>query len=511
MAAKKKTVRNLIIFAVIIVAVVVFVVIQLNAAANRLPVVETMPLAPVDLVNSLSVTGTVESEEAEKIYSRLTYPVKETHVEVGDIVKAGDILCELDMEDLESNIEQQKAAVSSSAANNAQSITTAQLAYRQALDGYNNGNNASIIQAEQGVLSAQSSLDNAEAQLKQAELVYMGSVDGVQYTRKMGNDISIGYSTYTSEDSQNHDMDVATNSRDKAYESYQAARTAVESAKANLKKAEETRNAAVVAAGYSLETYLNQIRTAQVAAGSTASTQLSIEKMERDLEKGIVSTPVGGVVTAVYVNKGATSATGTLMYVIEDVGTLKVSTSIKEYDIAQVKEGDVVEIKSDATGEEIFDGKMNKISPTTTKTATGDNVAGGNGEFSAEVGVTGRDSALRIGTKARLEIILEQKDQVMAVPYEALFTDAQGGNSVYVLEHELENIYVVKAIPVELGMETDFYVEVSSPELDFGAEIVSDVRTVTVGSRVSKSEAQLAAQAAAAQGDGTDATTTQIG
>lgn len=496
MAAKKKTVRNLIIAAVIVAAIVVFVVIQLNAAANRVPVVETMPLAPIDLVNSLSVTGTVESEEAEKIYSRLTYPVKETHVEVGDMIKAGDILCELDMEDLESNIEQQKAAVSASYANNAQSITSARLAYRQALDGYNNGNNASIIQTEQGVLSAQSSLHNAEAQLKQAELAYLGSVDGVQYTRKMGNDISIGYSTYTSKDSKDHDMDMATNSRDKAYESYEAAKSVVESAKANLAKAEETRNAAVVAAGYSLETYQNQIRTAQVAAGSNASTQLAIEKMERDLEKGIVSSPVGGVVTAIYVNEGAPSPTGTLMYVIEDVDTLKVSTSIKEYDIAQVKEGDVVEIKSDATGEEVFDGTMNKISPTTTKTPTGDNVAGGNGEFSAEVRVNGQNSALRIGTKARLEIILEQKKQVMAVPYEALFTDAQGGNAVYVLEHEVENVYVVKAVPVELGMETDFYVEVTSPELDFGAEIISDVRNVIVGSRVSKSETLPAADAA---------------
>lgn len=72
---------------------------------------DTQVLEYADLESSISATGTVESSDTTKVYSALAYQVKSVLVEVGDIVKEGDLLAELDGEQIENQIATQKTSM----------------------------------------------------------------------------------------------------------------------------------------------------------------------------------------------------------------------------------------------------------------------------------------------------------------------------------------------------------------------------------------------------------------
>ena len=57
--------------------------------------------------NILSISGTVESGETKNYFSELAVPIDKVNVKVGDKVKAGDVLCTFDAENLD--LQQQSA------------------------------------------------------------------------------------------------------------------------------------------------------------------------------------------------------------------------------------------------------------------------------------------------------------------------------------------------------------------------------------------------------------------
>ena len=93
----------------------------------------------------------------------------------------------------------------------------------------------------------------------------------------------------------------------------------------------------------------------------------------------------------------------------------------------------------------------------------------------------GKDSGLLIGLSAKVEIILSQVTDVYAVPYDAVGTDENGGSVVYARSGgETE----FTAIPVETGMETDYYSEISGEGLSDGMEVktsANDTATAAAG------------------------------
>ncbi len=92
-----------------------------------------------------------------------------------------------------------------------------------------------------------------------------------------------------------------------------------------------------------------------------------------------------------------------------------------------------------------------------------------------------KDSGLLIGLSAKVEIILSQVTDVYAVPYDAVGTDENGGSVVYARSGgETE----FTAIPVETGMETDYYIEISGEGLSDGMEVktsANDTATAAAG------------------------------
>lgn len=485
MKLKKKIVIPIVFVAVAAAAVIA--VPRIVSGGVSLPAYEANRLAKMDLKNTVSVTGTVKSEDATNVYSTLAYQVKALNVKVGDTVKAGDVLCELDTTDLETTIRQQSASIANQQSRAQQSLSVAKNQLETEKFNQENNIDTQLANAESAVTNAELTLESAEARLIADRRTLREYRDTVGDTSEY-DPTEAGYKQAVIQDEISVDK----------------AKKALEDAKATFaaqKKNKDILNKEAIVSGQ------NQVNTA--ALGTNFDDQLiQLNKLKEDLEKAVVKAPVSGVVTAVMAKEGG-SGQG-LLFVIEDTAKLKIDTKVKEYDIASVQTGQPVVIKSDGTGDDEYAGKVGKIAPTAVKSANGDTVETTDVQFATEIGVAQSGTRLKIGMNARIDIITEEKSGVFAVPYDAVVENENGESIVYVAKTvetaAAEGEESAKPVPpktiaepvtVTTGMETDFYIEIMSDTLKEGDLIISNPTGVTAGMEISVADPNNPAVAAA--------------
>lgn len=195
-------------------------------------------------------------------------------------------------------------------------------------------------------------------------------------------------------------------------------------------------------------------------ADNTISISSQLTTAKNNLQDATIIAPVAGTITEVLATLGM-RANGA-MFVIQDTGSLELSTTVAEYDIPLIKEGQAVQFTTDATGSDLLSGTVDRISPTAINT---------DGDFTVTVRIDQPDERLRIGMNAKLTIVLESRPATFAVPYDAITTNAAGQTIVLALREDGITRYEV---PVTVGMETDYFVEISGPEVQPGLTILND-------------------------------------
>ncbi len=161
-----------------------------------------------------------------------------------------------------------------------------------------------------------------------------------------------------------------------------------------------------------------------------------------------------------------------------------ISTSVDEYDISKVEEGQRVAVLTEATGEDEIEGEISFVAPTTGSSSfsgTTSQSAGGTGMsstasssnsgYEVNIDIKTEDERLRMGLTAKCSIVLEEVRDVYAVPYDAIHENAEGSSVVYVSGNTAEGKSFTE-ISVEKGMESDYYVEISGDQLKEGMEIL---------------------------------------
>jgi HlyD family secretion protein len=152
--------KKKVIIGVIIVALLSGAVIYKTTAtkASSVSTVQTFTLKKTDLVSSVLVSGTVVSSNSKNVYSTVAnYPVKQVNVKVGDKVKAGDVLAQLDTTNLELDIKQAELNLK----NAQESLKT-----EEATNKYN------IENATRNVESAKLDLNNAKDSYNKIKSLY---------------------------------------------------------------------------------------------------------------------------------------------------------------------------------------------------------------------------------------------------------------------------------------------------------------------------------------------------
>ena len=362
--------------------------------------------------------------------------------------------------------------------------------------------------------TAYKSLSDIEDQLKQDKLrkqeledageqlsvEYLSLVEEISTLEKQVETIKSGYeSAKQAYESANQALDSARSAYDIAQASYNAAlrgedqtlsdyADAVDSAWRTYQTALTSLDSTKKGTQDQLESYSDTLASANAGA-NTAVSEESLRQLNETLDDTKITAPVSGTVTAVYATVGS-SGSG-LLFVIEDTDKLVVSTSVKGYDLGDVKTGMAVEIRSDATGDDAISGTLTSIAPTAKKNQLGDTESSGDPSFEAEVSVDGADSGLRIGMEARLSYIIAQAEHVLAVPYEALYTDESGQTCILVLRTQEKETYLVESLPVTTGLDDDLDIAVSGSGVEAGLRVITDAKTYLsyVGKTVTLSQA----------------------
>lgn len=244
----------------------------LNQNSGAAVMVSTETLQQMDLQNTVSLTGVVESETDRKVYSTLSYLVESVNVQVGDVVQAGDVLAQLDTEQLEMDIAQQQAAVDASNSQSAHQIEVNRKAYENAVENYENGLDSNAISAESGVNQAESSLTQAEYGVDSAQLQVDAAEAAVRDARE---------NYYITRDQLNGNVDDAREALDEAEDALAEAQAAYNSAVAEANSQVSGAQSALTSASQALteaETEWNQFQEKHRQEYEKAQTEWSTAK-----------------------------------------------------------------------------------------------------------------------------------------------------------------------------------------------------------------------------------------
>ena len=549
MAKMKKGTKIFLILAVVIVVIAAALIGLVRAGQSALEAMTTgaasyTALERMDLTNTLSVSGNIQSADVKKVYQEAAGAGKalQVNVEVGDTVAEGDVLCVFDSTDLEKDYEKSRLQAE-------QSEKSAQISLDSAQNSYNTG----VIAQEQAVRAAKQNLEAMQDALTTAEEEYNDALEDynsgkLELTLQVDAEYTQAQYAYTSAKKVSNDLYLAMREKEHAAENepdnaeaqqeyaaaraeYEAAQVQTDTAKAafdaarevyenkdtqvesllddyrdavtdaqeNVSDAEVALQEAEEQRELALHGYSNSVSSAQIATDQTV-TEMNLADAQENIDKCTVTAPAAGTVTAVYVNEGESNASGSLLFVIENLDELEIVTSVREYDIASLAVGMPAEIKTDATGDTVYSGQVKDIAITAQKDAYGNTVSSSNAEFDVTLSVDPGEGGLLVGMNGRATITTDSTEGVLAVLYSSLGYDENGAPYVMAARPQDDGTLVVEKVPVETGVETDFEVEVISDALAEGDLILDDPTAVAEGTILPAVSAQGAAQADAPAG-----------
>ena len=162
--------------------------------------------------------------------------------------------------------------------------------------------------------------------------------------------------------------------------------------------------------------------------------QLTTTQAEKELtnaiaarEKMNVTAPLGGLVVTKSANNGDTLQSGKSIISIVDTTSYKIKVAVDELDISKIKNGQKVEIKFDAIENKTYEGAVETIAQLGD---TSNNVT------TYGVVISIKDLAgIKLGMNASVNILIESKENVLAIPVEAL-VEKNGMNYVMVASDE---------------------------------------------------------------------------
>ena len=346
--------------------------------------------------------------------------------------------------------------------------------------------------APQGKAQAKATFDRATAQLEQAtrdlarqqSLFDKGFIAGSQVdTAKLARD-----NAQADLNSAKERMDTLTQEYDSQLRGADArvkqSQAALDSAKANAiaDKVKEqdvlAARASVRQAKASLDAATSNKRQSTIKAADILSSEATVVRNQAQMDNAqtqlnytTVTAPRDGIILKKYVEPGtiitsgqssfAGTGAGTSIVQLGDTTRMFVYASVDETDVANVEEGQTVDITLDAYPDEIFEGKVTRIDPETTVTQ---NVT----TIPVTVEIDSPDARLKPGMNATCDFIIERAENALLVPTTAV-SDDNGKYYVTVMKNGQQS-----QRQIEIGIAGDDNTQVVKG-LKQGEEVVTAV------------------------------------
>lgn len=192
-----------------------------------------------------------------------------------------------------------------------------------------------------------------------------------------------------------------------------------------------------------------------------ASSSDTLDELNDQLEDCSLKAKKSGTVTALNATVGSSVSMDSAVATIQDLENLQASITIEEADINKVELGMTCRVSSDAS-ETTLNGELTQISPVSNE-----------GSFSATVTINEKSDDYYIGMNASVDIIVSSSENVYQVPIDAVGKD-DGESFVYRKTSGEGTDMQFEKVTVSTGESNDYYIEISSTQLNEGDVIRSN-------------------------------------
>ncbi len=422
------------------------------SAASTSTIAQTVKVTRGSLVATVSASGNVSAPSSAALSFTSSGKVAQAPVKVGDQVKKGQLLMQLDTTDLnlamqvaQANLASAQASYDSTQANLQFSLETAQANLASAQASYDSAKAKDGTNLQQ-LIVAKASVDKAKAALQEAQAAYnaiawrgdVGMTSQAATLASATSDYNSAVATYNITAATINDTSLRT------------AQAALDSAKIALQQAQA-----------------NMDTSTRSAQASLDSAKLAVEQAQRNIDNASLYAPFDGLVSAVNFASGDT-ASGTAVSVV-DLSNLQVQVSIAEVDMANIKVGETAQMSLDAVSGKTYTATVMAIGPVGTVTS-------GVVNYPVTVNITNADANIKPGMTATLAIEVDHRDNVLIIPTRAVKTQ----NNQKVVTVVVAGKSVQKQ--VQTGLSSDTMIEVTKG-LSEGDEVVVTGTTTTSSNR----------------------------
>ncbi|MDT7541258.1 MAG: hypothetical protein QOE33_1162 [Acidobacteriota bacterium] len=359
------------IIALVALAIIVFLIVRSRSAQEAVtePVVEVEVAAPAraELREYVEAAGTLNAMPGhETSFSAATSGrVARVLVQVGQRVRAGQVLAELDRNVLAATVRQQAAAVQQASAQAQQARSTA--------------NTQGPVTTDQ-IRQADVALTQARATQAQAQ-----------------NDFTRQQTLF--------ERGIA------ARKEVEAARTQLAVTTAGVTQAE----AALAAARVNAARGVGEVRTqAAVTAGGVNAAEAALQVARAELSRATIVAPITGTVTKRAINDGETVDPANPAFEVIDASSLDLVANLPAQYLGRIKTGDLAVVKVEPFPDREFEGGVVQVAPAVDPQTN---------TVAVRVRLPNPSGELRAGTFADARVAVEIHANALAVPESALVVE----------------------------------------------------------------------------------------
>lgn len=189
------------------------------------------------------------------------------------------------------------------------------------------------------------------------------------------------------------------------------------------------------------------------ADNSIELAKITLDSAKTNLSKNTdsITADFDGIVTAVNAVVGTIGNPAMVAITIQDLRNLKGVISVGKYDAAKLSIGQTAIIK---TQNNQYNGKVSFIDPAAKQTVS---ATGTDSTLNAEIDIQNPGSDLKVGFDTDVDVLLSEANNVLKVPVEAIKTDKNDKNYIYIFQG---NKAVEKE--VKLGIQSDTDAQITS-------------------------------------------------
>lgn len=208
------------------------------------------------------------------------------------------------------------------------------------------------------------------------------------------------------------------------------------------------------------------LKKAGSSAEAIAAAKAKVDQMRAELSKDTLVSPIDGTLTRSEPDLGQFVAAGSVVFSVQSIDDFKIEAYVPEADIAKVSVTNSADITLDAYGSDVhFAATVYAIDPAET-------VLEGVPTYKVTLKFNDKDSRIRSGMTANIEILTRQKDNALLVPTRAVITE-NGSRYVRLVSIDGKSY---QNTPVNIGLKgSDGFTEIISG-ISTGDKVVTYVK-----------------------------------